>query len=304
MINHFRKAMPRPLVGIGHSMGGCQIANLALIHPRVFASVLLIDPVIQHELNPRANMSPAQASTLRRDWWPSRQAAAEAFLRNPFYRSWDPRVFSLWMQHGLRDVPTETYPEAAAASSRGSHEGAPVTLTTTKHQEVFTFLRPLQYEGSEGSTLSRSTHADAFGTAPGAGADFYRPEPIQVFHALPQLWPSCLYIFAEHSDLSSAESRRLKMERTGKSTGGSGGVADGLVKEVVIAGAGHFVAFEKPAEVAAAMGQWLDVEMPRFRQLEAAEKQAWRRRRGPDQYQISAARLAKVKQDRDAAAKL
>ena len=25
MINHFREQMPRPIVGIGHSLGGCQM---------------------------------------------------------------------------------------------------------------------------------------------------------------------------------------------------------------------------------------------------------------------------------------
>lgn len=35
MINHFRKEMPRPLVGLGHSMGGCQIAYLSTLHPHL-----------------------------------------------------------------------------------------------------------------------------------------------------------------------------------------------------------------------------------------------------------------------------
>lgn len=35
MINHFRKEMPRPLVGLGHSMGGCQIGYLSTLHPHL-----------------------------------------------------------------------------------------------------------------------------------------------------------------------------------------------------------------------------------------------------------------------------
>ena len=39
--------MPRPLVGIGHSMGGQQLAHLALMHPRLLSLLVLVDPVIQ-----------------------------------------------------------------------------------------------------------------------------------------------------------------------------------------------------------------------------------------------------------------
>ena len=42
MVNHFRTSMPRPIVGVGHSMGGAQLANLSLIHPRLFTSLSLI----------------------------------------------------------------------------------------------------------------------------------------------------------------------------------------------------------------------------------------------------------------------
>ena len=46
MVNHFRHSMPRPIVGIGHSMGGNNLVNLSLMHNRLFTSLILIDPVI------------------------------------------------------------------------------------------------------------------------------------------------------------------------------------------------------------------------------------------------------------------
>lgn len=53
-------------------------------------------------------------------------------LQNPFYRRWDSRVFDRWIEHGLRDTPTPLHTQPGA-----------VTLTTTKSQEVLTYLRPL-----------------------------------------------------------------------------------------------------------------------------------------------------------------
>src|SRR5689334_1275801 len=133
MVNVFRDQMPRPIIGVGHSMGGCQLANLALLHPRLFESLILIDPVIHSKVSLVGNVSPAFASAKRRELWPSREAAMTSFKKSKFYQTWDSRVLDRWVQYGLRDVPTKLFPDA---------KGAEVTLTTTKHQDVMTFLRP------------------------------------------------------------------------------------------------------------------------------------------------------------------
>ncbi|KAM3065346.1 hypothetical protein ACMFMG_011530 [Clarireedia jacksonii] len=46
MVNHFKKQTPRPIVGLGHSMGGCQIAHMSILHPNLFHSLILIEPAI------------------------------------------------------------------------------------------------------------------------------------------------------------------------------------------------------------------------------------------------------------------
>ncbi|KAI2916225.1 hypothetical protein CBS147343_10474 [Aspergillus niger] len=84
MINQFQDQIPQPLVGIGHSMGGMQLAHLSLMHPSLFEGLILLDPVIQRE-NPGRKF--AQASTYRRDLWASREQAAAKFKSNPFYRA-------------------------------------------------------------------------------------------------------------------------------------------------------------------------------------------------------------------------
>ncbi|UKZ67697.1 uncharacterized protein TrAtP1_008854 [Trichoderma atroviride] len=112
LINTIRP--PRPLIAMGHSFGANALTNVALMHPRLFTGFIMLDPVIarfagapHHPQNqqqlPEAFPNPASLSITRRDTWPSRAAAREAFLSRPFYRDWDPRVLDLFVQYGLRD---------------------------------------------------------------------------------------------------------------------------------------------------------------------------------------------------------
>lgn len=97
MVNHFRAEMPRPIMDIGHSFGGCQMllisfihvsvlahkiprANIAYLHPRLFTGLVLMDPVIR--LSPPLmgfGTDPpggVNYTTHRKDIWPTREAAA------------------------------------------------------------------------------------------------------------------------------------------------------------------------------------------------------------------------------------
>lgn len=279
MVNHFRAQMPRPLIGIGHSMGGCQLVNLSLMHPRLLTSLVLIDPVIAAAAS-AGNWVPARASAKRRDIWPSRAAAAASFAKSPFYQSWDRRVLDLWLTHGLRNLPTHIYPfvatlttappvtadAASAIPVPSSETEIPVTLTTTKHQEVLSFMRANYITRSNPTpwaTPSRTTHADVSVCAQQVGSPFYRHEPISTFAQLPHLRPSVLYVFGETSNLSAPEARAEKMAVTGVGHGGSGGRSEGRVKEVMLK-TGHLVAMERPEETARECADWIGTEMQRF----------------------------------------
>lgn len=309
MINHFRAQMPRPLIGIGHSMGGNNLVNLSLMHPRLLETLILIDPVIQRFGSAQGNYAPAQSSAFRRDRWPSRAAAAEAFKRNKFYQTWDPRVLDRWIQHGLRDIPTLVYPSSADKASSNlplpatttpepslapSGPQAPeVTLTTTKHQEVFTFLRPIYStacsslrEASGAAALSapsptrnRLTHPDIHPTT-NPSDPIYRPEPIITFHNLPHLRPSVLYVFGSLSALSSPELRADKMTVTGTGVSGSGGAEEGRVKEVLLEGVGHLIPMEAVGVTADRAVEWLGSEMERWRVNERLVQAEWEGKKG------------------------
>jgi pimeloyl-ACP methyl ester carboxylesterase len=267
--------MPRPIVGIGHSMGGNHLCQVAYIHPRLMTTLILIDPVIQliASTPPESGPSPAQMSTFRRDVWLSREEAAASFKKSPFYKSWDPRVLDVWIKYGLRELPTPIHPEQDATAATKQ-----VTLTCTKHQEVFTFLRPnKEAYGVDGKPANRQTHPD-INPLQGVLSPFYRPEPPQVFLRLPELRPSVFYVFGGKSDVGPAVAIRDKMVRTGVGAGGSGGAKEGRVKQVTFDDIGHLIAMEVPGRTADHIVPWLGSEVKRWKEQEAAFKKDWMRK--------------------------
>ena len=245
------------------------------MHPRLLSTLILFDPVIQLMPvagAPHQKTNIANASTFRRDIWPSRQVAENLFRKSSFYRKWDERVFERWMKFGFRDLPTKLYP----ASPTESTCAPPVTLATTKHQEVWTFLRP-NFAGPdlEGRLVrNQYTHVD-LDPKIFEGHSFYRPEPAHTLHNLPLVRPSVLYVLGGDSDMSIPEFRKQKLESTGSGVGGSGGIKEGRVKEILLEGVGHLIPMEAVARSADACAEWLGQELERWHHQELA----WRRRR-------------------------
>lgn len=257
MVNHFRAEMPMPIVGIGHSYGANVLVNLSLIHPRLLSSLILLDPVIQEDASPpeaAGGVAPTRASTFRRDLWPSRLEAEDTFRKQKFYKSWDPRVLDRWCKYGIRETPTALYPNGQGAA----------TLTTTRDQECFTFLRPSWEAVSEDGQIVKRELVPDMHPKSSIKYPFYRPEPPNTLHRLRNLRPTTMYIFGEVSDVSPPEGRKQKMENTGIGLGGGGGVKEGKVKQVVLDGIGHLVAMEASDKCADAASAWLGKEVKSF----------------------------------------
>ncbi|RAK74182.1 putative toxin biosynthesis protein [Aspergillus fijiensis CBS 313.89] len=298
LLNVKRKEMPRPIVGIGHSMGGAHLTQLSLMHPRLIHTLILLDPVIQRESTQLDHLEMAhhhretiakttQLSTYRREVWPSRAAAAASFQRSPFYQAWDARVLARWIEHGLRDLPTAIHPSDPPKDDADA-DNRPVTLKTTLHQEVFTFSRP-NYDGPPGRKVpvDRTTHPDLNPEHLGSWP-FYRPEPSRVFAMLPQLRPSVCYVFAGRSDMCLPEMMADKLRATGTGLGGSGGVAAGRVREVYLKDFGHLLAQEAPGQCAEAASEWLGGELERWRAEEAAFRERWHKKSKVEKVTIDA----------------
>lgn len=308
MINHFREQMPRPIVGLGHSFGGnimfvpapspgrringnpklieFHSTNLAYLHPRLLTTVLLIDPVIQ--LTPPAMGFGTDAPgpinyTLRRsDVWPNREVALRA--NRALTKDWDPRCIDRMAQYGFRELPTRLYPDVDAIKARFNSTETPVTLTTSKHQDLIGQIRE-NFGARDPATgriaIDRATHADMDPLA--AFIPMYRPEPRSIFLRLPSLRPSCVWVLGGSTYLKLDEIRE-GIKACGTGVGGSGGLPEGRVREVTLTGLGHLMPFQEVKKVAEPCVAWLEEEMERFRQ---AEKQWEERRRGMNHLELN-----------------
>lgn len=269
LINTHRSSFVRPIIGMGHSFGGNIIVNLALMHPRLLSSLVLLDPVLSRfPHRPNYGFAPMINSARRRDLWPSLEVATSSFSRSPFYSTWDPRCFALWNKYGLRTTPTTLYPEAPEGS---------VTLTTTKHMECFTYYRPqaqdfefLPTPDESGKKYVRKTDKRLLIDADPETLSsdpkifpFYRPEGKSAVSRLPNLRPGALWLFGETSDVNPPSIRKEKMDLTGVGEGGSGGEKAGRVKQVVIEKYGHLVPMEATGQCAKAAGEFIakDIEV-------------------------------------------
>jgi hypothetical protein len=200
-------------------------------------------------------------------------------MKNPFYQKWDPRVLDAWVEHGFRDLPTPLYPDSpqtADPSVPANADTTPVTLTTTKHQEVFTFLRPNWDVDpvTKKPVRSREEVPDWDPTQPNT-TPFYRPEPIRTLYQLPFLRPSVLWVFGGDSPMSNLKAREEKLQICGSGVGGSGGLKEGRVKGVVLDGIGHLVAMEAVEQCADAATEWIGAELRKWRESEAKFNAHW-----------------------------
>jgi len=244
LTNAFSTEIVAPIMGVGHSMGGNNLVNLSLVHPRLFTSLILLEPMILRNDVPEV-WSPVIASLKRRDSWPSLSSARASFQKSPFYKSWDPRALEAWIEHGL--CPT------TPQENNNNGDDYAVTLRTSKHQELFSFMRPIP-------TSKPPTHLtypdlnfsdDKFRTQP-----FYRPEPSETFSRLPSLRPPTLYILGATSPMSKISDRRDRLDVTGTGLGGSGGKDAGQVEEVVLQ-TGHLVPMEDVKGVVEHSTRWI-----------------------------------------------
>jgi pimeloyl-ACP methyl ester carboxylesterase len=255
-------------------MGAFQLAHLALLHPSLLQGLVLMDPVIQAG-NPGKPFG--LASTYRRDLWPSRQAARDSFAKSKFYQAWDTRVFEKWVEAGLRPLPPEVYGDGTRTEDK-----TPVTLTTAKPQEVYSFLRPL-YSGNPDLLPANDVenYADLHPDDVEPDYPFYRPESAMVFRKLPELRPPVRYITGISSPLAGPALNARRLELTGSGVGGSGGAKKGRVSALELE-CGHFVPMEQPRQSALASAEFVDAEARRWEENTQRFEQQWSKRPRPD----------------------
>ncbi|KAF8323429.1 hypothetical protein DL93DRAFT_2162583 [Clavulina sp. PMI_390] len=94
----------RILMGIGHSFGGCVIANAACRRPNIFKSLTLIEPVLFHTLR-REQTFYVVAALSRRSHWESREEAKKVLRKNPALMGWHPESLDAFVRYAICDAP-------------------------------------------------------------------------------------------------------------------------------------------------------------------------------------------------------
>ncbi|KAF8878111.1 Alpha/beta hydrolase fold-1 [Infundibulicybe gibba] len=125
----------RKLVAIGHSMGAISLALALTFTPAIkFNSLILCEPMAMHQ---RFTGKPSEmligGAAKRRDIWPSREEAYRLLKSRPAWKVWDDRVLRIFVNDGMRNLPTADYPDKM--------EG--VTLKCSRKQETACYRDPL-----------------------------------------------------------------------------------------------------------------------------------------------------------------
>ena len=107
----FLDGLPKPLVGMGHSMGGVLMFMVASRRPEWFSALLMLDPpLINGWFRPLFNLlravgltdrlTPAGKSLGRRDHWPDNEQRQQYFRSRALYRRFDPRCLNDFIEAG------------------------------------------------------------------------------------------------------------------------------------------------------------------------------------------------------------
>ncbi len=106
----------RGWLGVGHSLGGHVVTQVAAARPESFTSLLLIDPVIlppevYSDLPPEFTPDQAHFTARRRRYFESPKAMFQRFEARMPYSEWRPEVLRAYCEYGL-----EASPEGAPAA--------------------------------------------------------------------------------------------------------------------------------------------------------------------------------------------
>lgn len=107
----------RPVIGVGHSLGGILHFLVAVEKPELYKRIILLDAPIISRLSSNAlwimktlklidRYTPSQMTRLRRRSWPDKQEAFGHFKQKELFAAFDEGVLRDYVEYGL--VPGET----------------------------------------------------------------------------------------------------------------------------------------------------------------------------------------------------
>ncbi|KAI6015280.1 Alpha/Beta hydrolase protein [Pisolithus orientalis] len=97
----------RKIVVVGHSFGGTTSALAAVNFPKLFSSLILVDPVVVNYGSYDFGSELIRGALIRRDTWSSREEALRLFKQRPFFASWHPDVLKSYVDYWLKMTPIQ-----------------------------------------------------------------------------------------------------------------------------------------------------------------------------------------------------
>lgn len=115
--NRDEAGQARPVIGLGHSLGGLLTFLAAYRRPDLFERIIMLDPPLINGMQsllmhvskyaaPRYidKVTPAGLAIKRRDHWESREQAAQTLRGRSFFAAFEPESFAAYIEHGLVDA--------------------------------------------------------------------------------------------------------------------------------------------------------------------------------------------------------
>lgn len=293
MINVFRDEMQDPLIGIGHSMGAAQMylihryslatlaqgltlpqisAHLSTLHPRLFASLILIEPQIHDGVSRASIVALFQVVGRRREHWRSRAEAEKSMRRNPFFANWNARAIDRLVKFSVVDDRQSVISTTIDGASQPK-----VRTSTSRSMELALLARPnLDGVGTSPKIPKWTTSVPDLDPKAKDTYPFYRSEPTAIFRLLPMLRPSVLWVCSAQSSSSPPAVREDWLNLTGTGIGGSGGASSGRVKMHIIPGDRHTLPMDDMmGEVVRISREWLQAEMRNWQQTHGESSRRW-----------------------------
>ncbi|KDQ56886.1 hypothetical protein JAAARDRAFT_132330 [Jaapia argillacea MUCL 33604] len=117
----------RVLMVVGHSFGACTTALAAHTHPRLFSSLLLVDPVVfpVGRYHDKFRDAYLLGALMRKERWGSREDAYNHLKKSLVCGCWDKEVLKVYVECGMTEA--------------GEGEGGGVRLKTSAIQEAVMF---------------------------------------------------------------------------------------------------------------------------------------------------------------------
>lgn len=112
----------RQAVGVGHSMGAHSTAYAAVLRPKLFRSILLIDPVIRPAAMYTGKWTESHFARNRRNVWTSGEEMYEKYANRAPFDKWDQSAVRDYCSHALNGTSLACEPNFEASIYEASTE--------------------------------------------------------------------------------------------------------------------------------------------------------------------------------------